>query len=290
MSNVVLAPEEFAYLLAVVRAPLLVGVNDSRLFPKAVKARKAVFGKGRELLERNGWLKALAEAPGEYEFDPALMEMVASMADPDFVIGVVRKGADGKYVGILDYLAPGLIIELTIDIRGGYRLGTVADRTELFKRMGLILRLTTPNAWGQFNLDEKVFRGLQSLAQNGNSGQAQELLKSNDVSSATAHSLLQALASPKGGMVVGLRPAWPGGAETGRKASVYGELGAAWFVQKPGRDSTEVEVTSCDTRRLELLVNAWLEELAQPQVTAIARVQQSSATSDTRRRADAGSP
>src|SRR3990172_5708174 len=229
MSNVVLAPEEFAYLLAVVRAPLLVGVNDSRLFPKDVKARKAVFGKGRELLERNGWLKALAEAPGEYEFDPALMEMVASMA------------------------APGLIIELTIDIRGGYRLGTVADRTELFKRMGLILRLTTPNAWGQFNLDEKVFRGLQSLAQNGNSGQAQELLKSNDVSSATAHSLLQALAWPKGGMVVGLRPAWPGGAETGRKASVYGELGAAWFVQKPGRDSTEVEVTSCDTRRLELL-------------------------------------
>ena len=273
MSNVVLAPDEFAYLLAVVRAPLIVGVNDSRLFPKDGKARKAVFGKGRELLEKNGWLKALAEAPGEYEFNPALMEMVASVADPDFVIGAVRRGSDGKYVGILDYLTPGLIVEVTIDVRGGYRLGTVTDRTELFRRMGLILRLTTPNAWGQFNLDEQVFKGVQSMAQNGNNGEAQELLKLQDLSPAAAQSLLEALASAKGGMVVGLRPAWPGGAETGRKASVFGELGSAWVVQKPGRDSTEVEVTSCDTRRLELLVNAWLEELARSQVTVVARAQ-----------------
>jgi hypothetical protein len=271
VGNVVLSIEEFAYLLAVVRAPLLVGVNDSRLFPQDGKTRNAVYEKGRQLLEENGWLKALPEAPGEYEFDAGVMEIVASAADPDFVIGAVRKGPDGKYVGILDYLAGNLIVELTLDWRKGYRLGTVEDKAELFRRIGLILRLTTPEAWAQFNLDEPAFKELQSLSQNGEGEGAMDRLTSRQVGPAAAGSFLKALADPTGGMVVSLRPGRAGGAETGRKATVYGGFGAAWIVQKTHRDSIELEITSCDTRRLELLVNSWLDELAKSQETVVAR-------------------
>lgn len=271
MGNVVLAPEEFAYLLAVVRASVLVGVNDIRLFPQDGRTRKSVYGKGKHLLEANGWLKALPEAPGEYEFDAGLMEMVASVADPDFVIGAVRRGPDGTYVGILDYLAGNLIVEITLDLRGGYRLGTVAERAELFRRIGLILRLTTPEAWAQFDLDEPVFKEIQSLSKNGDGQEAKQLLISRQVGPAAAESLVKALADPTGGMVVSLRPGRAAGSETGRKATVYGGFGTAWIVQKTHRDSIELEITSCDTRRLEMLVNSWLEELVRSQDTLVSR-------------------
>jgi hypothetical protein len=269
VTNVVLASEEFAYLLAVVHAPFLVGVNDARLFPREGKARNSVYGKGRQLLESNGWLKPLPQSPGEYEFDAGLLEMVASVADPDFVIGVLRKGPDGKYVGILDYLAGGLIIEITLDVHGGYRLGTVPERAEMFRRVGLILRLTTPNVWAQFDLDEPAFNDLVSFSRNGDEGRAKELLAARQVSPSAAESLMKALADPTGGMVVSLRPGRAGGSETGRKATVYGGFGAAWIVQKKGKDTSALEITSCDARRLELLVTSWLEELSKPPATVI---------------------
>jgi hypothetical protein len=272
VTNVVLSPEEFAYLLAVVHAPLLVGVSDARLFPQSGKARKSVYEKGRKLLEANGWLKALEDAPGEYEFDAGLMEIVASVADPDFVIGVLRRGADGKYVGILDYLAANLIVEITLDVHGGYRLGTVPERAELFRRIGLILRLTTPDVWGQFDLDEPVFKEVLSFSQNGEGERATALLTAaRQVSPAAAESFLKALSDPTGGMVVSLRPGRAGGAETGRKATVYGGFGSAWIVQKRARASVELEITSCDARRLEMLVTSWLGELANSAATVIRR-------------------
>lgn len=276
MTNVVLAPEEFAYLLAVVHAPFLVGVNDGRLFPHDARTRKSVYGKGRQLLEANGWLKPLADAPGEYEFDTGLVEMIASVADPDVVIGVLRRGPDGKYVGILDYLAGGLIFEITLDVHGGYRLGTVAERGELFRRIGLILRLTTPEVWAQFDLDDGVLKELVSLSRNGNDGRAKELLADRQISPAAAESFIKALADPTGGMVVSLRPGRAGGSESGRKATVYGGFGAAWIVQKRSKDSSELEVTSCDARRLEMLVTSWLEELANSPATVMRRAAQSS--------------
>jgi hypothetical protein len=271
VTNVVLAPEEFAYLLAVVHAPFLVGVSDSRLFPQDARSRKSIYGKGRQSLEANGWLKPLAEAPGEYEFDSGLVEMVASVADPDVVIGVLRRGPDGKYVGILDYLAGGLIIEITLDVHGGYRLGTVAERAELFRRIGLILRLTTPEVWAQFDLDDDTLKDLVSLSQNGDEGRARELLTSRQINPAVAESFVKALADPTGGMVVSLRPGRAGGPESGRKATVYGGFGAAWIVQKRSKDSSEFEVTSLDARRLEMLVTSWLDELSNSPVTVMRR-------------------
>lgn len=271
MTTVVLSPEEFAYLLAAVHAPFLVGVSDARLFPRSGKERKSVYEKGRLLLETHGWLKALADAPGEYEFDAGLMEMVASVADPDFVIGVLRRGPDGKYVGILDYLAGNLIVEITLDVHGGYRLGTVPERSELFRRIGLILRLTTPDVWGQFDLDEPTLKEVMSFSQNGEVERAKDLLTSREVNPAAAESFLTALSDPTGGMVVSLRPGRAGGSETGRKATVYGGFGTAWIVQKRARDAVELEITSCDARRLEMLVTSWLGELANSSATVIRR-------------------
>jgi hypothetical protein len=276
VSNVVLSHEEFAYLLAVVHAPFLVGVSDARLFPPAGKARATAYEKGRKLLESNGWLKALKDSPGEYEFDAGLMEIVASVADPDFVIGVLRRGTDGKYVGILDYLAGNLIIEITLDVHGGYRLGAVPDRAELFRRIGLILRLTTPDVWGQFDLDEPVFKEILAFSQNGDMEHARGLLNSQQVSLPTAESFLKALSDPTGGMVVSLRPGRAGGSETGRKATVYGGFGAAWIVQKRAKDSAAMEITSCDARRLEMLVTSWLGELANSSPTVIRQPAQGS--------------
>jgi hypothetical protein len=271
VTNLVLSPDEFAYLLAVVHAPFLVGVNDARLFPPDGKARRSAYEKGRRLLEEEGWLKEVAEAKGEYEFNVALMEMVASAADPDFVIGVLHRGADGKYSGILDYLAGSLIVEITLDVHGGYRLGTVPDRAELFRRIGLILRLTTPDVWAQFDLDEAAFDELLTFSQDGKVDRAEELLTSRQVSPAAAESLMKALSDPTGGMVVSLRPGRAGGSESGRKATVYGGLGKAWIVHKRARDSKELEITSCDARRLELLVTDWLSELATSAKTVIRR-------------------
>lgn len=271
MSNVVLSPEELAYLLAVVHAPFLVGVTDKRLFPRDAKARKSVYGKGRQILEANGWLKPLAEDPGEYEFDAGLMEMVACVADPEFVIGVLRRGTDGKYVGILDYLASGLIVEITLDVHGGYRLGTVPDRAELFRRIGLILRLTTPDVWAQFDLDEPLLKELVSLSQSGEVERAKQLLISRQVARYAAESFVKALADPTGGMVVSLRPGRAGVGEAGRRATVYGGFGSAWIVQKRDKESAELEATSCDARRLELLVTSWLGELGRSPATVIQR-------------------
>jgi hypothetical protein len=189
---------------------------------------------------------------------------------------VLRRGTDGKYVGILDFLAGSLIIEITLDVHGGYRLGTVAERAELFRRIGLILRLTTPEVWAQFDLDEETLRGLVSLAQNGDDGRARKLLTDQQITPAVVESFVKALADPTGGMVVSLRPGRAGGSESGRKATVYGGFGSAWIVQKKHQDTSELEITSLDARRLEMMVTSWLDELSSSPATVVRRTAQSS--------------
>ena len=87
MDGAELTKSELAYLLAVLHATELVGVDDPSLFPTKAKARDSTYGKGRAQLEENGWLEPIPEYTDEYDLNPALLHMVAIVAAPTYVVG-----------------------------------------------------------------------------------------------------------------------------------------------------------------------------------------------------------
>ena len=92
MSGAELDKTELAYLLAVVEASGIVGLDDPELFPATSSDRDAIYGKGRKKLESNEWLKPAADHTDEYELNGILIEMVAIIAAPEQVVATVNNG------------------------------------------------------------------------------------------------------------------------------------------------------------------------------------------------------
>ena len=261
MSGAELKTSEFAYLLAILNASAIAGLDDPTLFPTKSSARDVTYGQGRKELEINGWLKPVPDHPEEYELNPSLLAIVSIVAAPDFVVASTHITGEAERQLVLHYIAGDGIVELSAPAEGIYRVGIVLNREALHERIAKMLHLTSTQQAVQFTLDETTFRDIKTLSQKGRLERAEELLKSAGVNGAVGESLLAAVASPASGQIVIIRPSF-GQIEIGRRATVFGKDDAAWFVKRTQYDAQNLEITTCDPASIGTLVTEWLDELS----------------------------
>jgi hypothetical protein len=260
MNGAQLKPPEFAYLLAILNAPAVLGVEDPALFPTKSSARDATYGQGRKDLEANGWLKPVPDHPDEYELNPILLEMVSVVAAPDFVVITSQSTGESEPSQVLHYLAGENIVELSVPAEETYQVGVVPDQETFHARIAEMLRLTAAQQPMQLTLDETIFEDIQSLSQKGDIKKAERLLDSSVGNGTDGRSLVAALTDAANGQIVVIR-SHSGQVTSGRRASVFGEQDAAWLVKRTERDSSDLDITACDPDRISGLIVEWMDEL-----------------------------
>jgi hypothetical protein len=261
LSSAQLKTSEFAYLLALLNAPNVVGLEDSALFPTKSSTRDATYSQGREELEKNGWLKPVPDYPDEYELNPLLLEMVSAIATPEFIVDTSHSTGESEFRQVLHYVVDDSIVEISAPAEGTYQVGSVPDHETLYARMAEMLCLTTTRQTLQFTLDETAFEDIQSLSKEGHSKEAVKLLDSTDVDSKNGQSFIDALVGSTTGQIV-VVSLDSGQVTSGRRASVFGEGDSAWLVKRRVRISSELDIAHCDSTSIGALINEWIDELS----------------------------
>jgi len=263
MEGVELSMPELAYLLNLVHARGLPGVDDPRLFPETPAEQNKTHAKGREQLEAHAWITPVPDHNAEYEVNSFLFEMVAALAEPRTIILTVKEGSKGRHQAVLHYLAGQLIVELFSPSRSTYRLGLVAGPEGMHERIAKMLGLTEAEDRGRWILEEAVFEKVRSLSRNRQPAKAAKLIRAAGMDGPAGDALLQALSAPGRGQVVVARPE-EGSIVAGRRVEVYGEGDGAWMVMRTSPEGKEVQVSACDASDLGALVDAWIEQMSAP--------------------------
>jgi len=238
---------EFAYVLATLHAPGLLGVDSPGLFPTAAADRDAVFGAGLRQLQAHGWMKPLAQ-PGQYDLNAELMELAAVVAEPQFVVFTMTPQPGGYQRLFLHYVAGEDIVELSTTL-GCYRLLALPSYEVLFQRVSDMLGVFGAPLPGlaapePFIIDEPLFAEVRALAQSGALDQAAAKLAERGATRAAGEALAAAVgATPDGsGQVVVLRTGGGTKVMAGRKATLYGKQDWVWLVQRLEAASTRLQV------------------------------------------------
>jgi len=262
MNGAELDKTEFAYLLAVVEASGVVGLEDPELFPVSSSDRDATYEKGRKKLESNDWLKLAPEHTDEYELNGILIEMVAIIAAPEHVVATMNDGGGKARQMVMHYLANGSIVELSAPNAQSYQVGALADRKALQERLAEMLEVTGKRKAVRFSLEEQTIQDIAALSKKGERERAEALLAATPLTVPAKKSFVAALSEPEHGQIVIMR-ANAGQIEAGRRSTVYGEASAAWLVSRSSSDSTELEVRNGDVAGIGKLISERLEELSE---------------------------
>ncbi|GJM42726.1 MAG: hypothetical protein DHS20C20_30080 [Ardenticatenaceae bacterium] len=169
MSTILLDPAEFSYLLQTMHANSVIGVDNATLFPTIEAENDALLKRGRNLLEKNGWLKPASEA-NKLTLDPSLSYLVAIIADPETVILTLRQEQEATQQLMTHYVANQLIVEQARTAAGDYQLGFVSDSATAASRILSSLELTnSPAGWDKEKifLADDVFKKVKNLAAAG---------------------------------------------------------------------------------------------------------------------------
>lgn len=259
MSGAELGSAEFAYMLALVEAEGVVGVENGKLFPKKEAQREKTFGQGRAELEANGWLKPAVDHEDEYELDSMLFQLVAVIAAPQFVFSTSKASSSADQEQVLHYVADEVIVELSAPSAGRYHLGLVPDRGEMAERIGGMLGLTGSSP-ARFSLSGEMAARIKELAGAGNADDASEALMSADLAKPDQETLLEALAEEPKAHIVAARAQADEILQSVR-ASVFGQGEGAWIVYREHPEADQVEFATAHPESIETMLNAWLEEL-----------------------------
>jgi hypothetical protein len=90
MESIKLTSQELAYLVALVGAPGVAGVDHPHVLPQDADS-DAVYRDGLEQLKANGWLRGDAEGKS-YALDEVLLSAVMTLAYPNHLVQTVRAG------------------------------------------------------------------------------------------------------------------------------------------------------------------------------------------------------
>jgi len=263
MQGAVLESSEFAYLLATLQAPQVVGVDAPELFPTDPAERERMLAEGSRQLMAHGWLKQL-EQPSQYHLNEDLLYLVAVVADPQFVVFTINTQPDGTAQVLLHYLAEPDLVELSVSADQKYTLSILSDRAALLARIQAMLDLPQVPAMAdsQFVIEEPTFETIQDLAEEGQAEQATAILNELGINGTTGTSLVQALQSPEtGSLVVVVRP-HRGQIEAGRKASLFRNLDVVWLAKRIDAKSNTFSVETVQANTLPNILEAYLEFLS----------------------------
>ena len=105
--------DEIAYLFATLHARQFPGL-DITLLPDDEEARKQTLQRGYEALRADGWLEEVEQDGRMYmDLNSWLLEYVAALADPEAVLAVTVRGAEGVSSGeVLIYFSDGKVLEV----------------------------------------------------------------------------------------------------------------------------------------------------------------------------------
>jgi hypothetical protein len=262
MSGAELNKREFAFLLAVVNASRVAGLDDPGLFPQKAAEQEDTYGKGREQLVANGWLKLADGHTDEYELNGILVEMISVITSPEYLVVSMNGGGADQRQMVYHYLSEGNIVELSAPNSGNYQVGILPDDESLQDRIAEMLHVSGRRKPQQVELDSKAFNNLLKLAGKGEAEEAQSILDTVKLSAANAKSLLAALSDPEKGQIVMIRPNG-GEIEAGRRTSVYGEADKAWLTWRQDAQSGKTAISTCNASSIGALLDEWMQELAQ---------------------------
>jgi hypothetical protein len=260
LSGAQLKSSEFAYLLAVLNASTVIGLEDPLLFPTKSSDQDATYSEGRQELEANSWMKPVRDYPDEYELNPILLEMVSIITAPEFVVDTSRSTGESEFQQVLHYLANDSIIEVSAPAEKTYQIGAVPDHESFHARIAEMLGIAASKQANQLTVNETVFKDLQSLAKKGQPERAQTLLDSSTLKKKSVQSLISSLASQSSGQIV-VVSADTGQVMNGRRALVFGEGDSAWLAKRKEHDSLQFDILSCDATGIGTLITDWMNEL-----------------------------
>jgi len=261
MNGAELEKTELAYLLAILEASGVVGIEDPALFPVKTPERDKTYGEGRKKLESNGWLKPSADYPDEYELDVFLLEMVAIIAAPENIVATVSNGNKKAGQMVMHYLSNGAIVELSAQNAKGYTIGVVPDQKALQARVAEMLGVAGKRKAVRFSLDQDALNDIRSLSKKGEQEEAKALLEATQLSGPAKNSFVAAMGESEHGQIVVIRPE-AGEIEAGRRSTLYGADKTAWLVSRSSSDSTELEVRNGDVAGIGKLISERLKELS----------------------------
>lgn len=251
-----LSSNQLAYLLATVGAKSIIGLDEPDLFPQGPQAEEKVFGGGRKELEADGWIREVADHPGEYQLDPFLLEMSAIVGAPEYVVAVAND-SDGDRKMRMIYMVDQLAVELAPLPNGKYALGYVPDDSSVGEHISELFELDGAGVAGEFSVSTKALEHLKKKASAGQLDQAAEILEGDEEDRIA---VTQAAAGPLNGRIVVIR-ASAGEIASGRRAVLFGTAGNVWLEYMPGPEESDLTLVQASSDRVDELLDRWLKQL-----------------------------
>lgn len=145
MADFTLEPAEMAFMMTLVNAKSIPGVNTDHLFPADPEARNAFLEQGGLALAAHGYFK-LANRQF-YDMNPLLPEAIAVLTSPEQVMHTTAY-LDGGTAQVGHYIAQQRVVEFSIDADGNYRvvpLDSVATAISTIAHNLGAVQTATPN-------------------------------------------------------------------------------------------------------------------------------------------------
>jgi hypothetical protein len=263
MGGFALESAEFAYVLAMVHALSVVGIEDPALFPTDQESRDATYSAGIRSMIEHGWLKPAAE-PSQFHFNDTLFLMAAVVASPDIVVFTTRTTESSGWQLTAHYLTGSDRVELIATVDGKYHLGIVPDRATLFEliRSALGLQDAKQPLRIQFFTEERVLEKVKDLAVKGQRKQAAAILERLGLGGLSIDSLLVALSAREERelLVVKIEN---GQVQAGRKARLFRGDDIVWLVKRQDATSTQISVETIQAETLSNLLDSFIQFLSQ---------------------------
>jgi hypothetical protein len=132
---------EFAFLLHILNAKAVIGVNNSFLFPADDTLRESLLSQGFNMLQEHGWL--LSE-DSKFITNTGLALMAAAIASPERTIMLTRYMPKGRQT-ITYYLAQDIIVEQFLTSDQQYFLTRLDTLFDVIDRLWQALQIPDAN-------------------------------------------------------------------------------------------------------------------------------------------------
>lgn len=166
MIQIQLAQSELAYLLHLLNASAVIGVDNLRLFPSDTSERKALLDAGFVALQENGWVRAV---DNQYSTNPTVVLLVAAIAVPEIAIVVRHSVEDGGEQAVSYYLAQDMVVEQYLSAEKKYRITQLDNQEAIVERLQIALGIpdTEPDSTLSFVVEPNALSNAIAQARSG---------------------------------------------------------------------------------------------------------------------------
>lgn len=200
----ILSTAEFSYLLNLVSARNIVGVDNDQLFPVDEIDQKMMCTAGFQQLVEHGWLIKEGNKGSKHNISNQLVLMVATVANPELTMMITRYTSQGEQV-ITYYYANDRVVEQIRTADDQYRLVPFSQFSAVTERLRITLGSGSNSETVDLHsvtLSSELFGDKLKIAQSGNLYPLQEELSKQQLSAEQSRRWTQLLANAKPSILV----------------------------------------------------------------------------------------